>query len=115
MEGESSRGPQPRFDKLDENYRTWATYCKAYLKNRAVWSAVVEPRPLVTPVPVGDAATAAATATAKEQTRAAAAWDRKNEVALSDIMMAVKPHLLNIVEDCVTAKKACDNLRILFE
>jgi len=31
MEGESSRGPQPRFDKLDENYRTWATYCKAYL------------------------------------------------------------------------------------
>ena len=115
MEGESSRGPQPRFDKIDENYRTWATYCKAYLKNRAVWSAVVEPRPLVTPVPVRDAATAAAMATANEQTRAAAAWDRKNEVALSDIMMAVKPHLLNIVEDCVTAKEAWDNLRILFE
>jgi len=106
MEGESSRGPQPPFDKLDENYRTWATYCKAYLKNRAVWSAVLEPHPLVTPVPVRDAATAAPIATANEQTRAAAAWDRKNEVALSDIMMAVKPHLLNIVEDCVTAKEA---------
>ena len=115
MDGESSRGPQPRFDKLDENYRTWATYCRAYLNNRGVWSAVVEPRPLVTPAPVGDAATVAETAMANEQTKAAAAWDRKNEVALSDIMLAVKPHLLNIVEDCVTAAQAWDNLRVLFE
>ena len=115
MEGESSRGTQPRFDKLDENYRTWATYCRAYLKNRGVWPAVVEPRPLVTPATVGDAATVAETAMANEQTKAAAAWDRKNEVALSDFMLAVKPHLSNLVEDCITAAKAWDNLRVLFE
>jgi len=73
MDGESSRGLLLRFDKLDDNYRTWATYCKACLKNRGVWSPVVEPRPLVTPAPVRDAATVAATATADEQTKAAAA------------------------------------------
>jgi len=115
MEEESSRGPQPRFEKLDENYRTWATYCKANLKNRGVWSAVVEPRLLVTPAPVENAATVVVTATAEEQTKAAAAWDRKNEVALSDNMLAFRPYLLNIVGDCLTAAEAWDNFRVLFE
>jgi len=122
MEGESFRGGPPRFEKLDEDYRTWSAYCRAYLKNRGVWDAVVTPRPVDAPVgeaAAGAAAEAAAAAadtdTGRAATKAVAAWDRKNEVALSDIMMAIKPHLLNIVEDCTTAAEAWYNLQVLFE
>jgi len=122
MEGESFRGGPPRFEKLDEDYRTWSAYCCAYLNNRGVRDVVVTPRPRFTPVgeaAAGFAAEAAAAAadtdTGRAAAKAAAAWDRKNEVALSDILMAIKPHLLNIVEDCTTAAEARLNLQVLFE
>lgn len=45
MDGEGARGVAPRFEKLDEDYRTRSTYCRAYLRDKGVWIAVVNPRP----------------------------------------------------------------------
>lgn len=47
MDGDVGGGAQPRFDNLDEDYRTWATYCRAYLRSKGVWTAVVTARPVV--------------------------------------------------------------------
>lgn len=119
------RGTAPRFEKLDEDYRTWSTYCRAFLKDKGVWTAVVSPPPVVGPEPPVAGAEAAASASThaaipavrtayERQVKERANWERMNEVALSNIMMAVKPHLLPVVEDCTTASQAWDNLRVLF-
>lgn len=127
MEGETVRAGPPRFEKLDEDYRTWSTYARAYLKNRGVWSAVVDARPgsvlplagetVIGPGLEGNAggATPVAEAARLAFDKAKAAWDRKNEVALSDIQMAVKPHLLSLVEDCALASEEWESLKTLFE
>eukprot|EP00170_Pyropia_yezoensis_P007188 contig_29355_g7210 len=129
MEGEGSRSTKLFFDRLDEDYRTWSTYCKAWLKDNGSWVAVVTPRPTVNPVPVvvtppdGEpAATAAAHAAAgaarsdhAKQLKALEEWERRDERALAEIQLAVTPHLLNIVSECQSAAEAWDCLRILFE
>lgn len=91
--------------------------------------AVVTPRPILPPEPnpvapptddplaaaVADKAADAARVVHEAAVKAVTKRDRKKEVALSDVMMSVKPHLLNLVEDCTTAAEAWDNIRVLFE
>eukprot|EP00170_Pyropia_yezoensis_P002220 contig_9317_g2224 len=129
MEGEGSRSTKLFFDRLDEDYRTWSTYCKASLKDNGNWVAVVTPRLTVNPIPVvvtppdGEpAATAAAHAASgaarsdhDKQLKALEEWERRDERAQAEIQLAVKPHLLNIVSECQSAAEAWDCLRILFE
>lgn len=114
MDGEPSRGGNPRFDRLDDDYTTWSVYCQAYLQDRGVWFTVVTPRPARRVLPPGAAADVVRAAE-DEVTKAAANWDRKNEIALSNIRLAVKPHLLSLVTGCNTATEAWGNLKALFE
>lgn len=129
MDGEGSKGTKLYFERLDEDYRSWSTYCKAYLRDNGNWAAVVTPRPVLVPSPevvippAGDVAGTSASHAAAMQAREARdknlmaleEWDRKDEKALAQIQMAVKPHLLNLVADCKSAAEAWDCLRVLFE
>lgn len=114
MDGDVARSGPPRFDKLDEDYRTWSTYCKAYLKNRGVWAVIESPRP-ARPAPLLGADPATTLAADRQADKDGQLWDRRNEVALSDIQLGVKPHLLHLVEDCATAAEAWLALKVMFE
>lgn len=130
MDGEGSRGGPPRFEKLNDDYRTWSVYCKAYLQDRGVLHMVETPRPVVGPVHVtaqppegadpdawsaAHAAACPAVSAHEKQVKELAVWQRKEEIALSNIKMSVKKHLLGMLEDCETAAEAWDTLRALFE
>lgn len=119
----------PKFDRLDDDYRTWSIYCEAYLQDRGVWHTVVGPRPVVHPPPdvaeppegtdpAGTSAAHAATARAllahEKEVKELAAWERKEEIALSNINMTVKPHLVRMLADCKTAAEAWGCLKDLF-
>lgn len=129
MDRYSTRGMQLRFEKLVDDYQSWASYCRALRVNKWVWVSVVTPRPIpppeleqVFPPKDDQLATAAALMAAdaarvvyEAMVKAVTTWDRKNEVALSDVMMEVKPHILNLVADCTTAAEVWDNQGVLFE
>lgn len=99
MEPDAVRAGPPRFDILEEDYRAWSTYAKAYLKNRGVWSVVFTPRPILpanpgmVEPPTRNPTAAAAAMVAVNADRVArkavektvVQWDRRSEVALSDI------------------------------
>eukprot|EP00170_Pyropia_yezoensis_P000637 contig_2993_g638 len=51
----------------------------------------------------------------EKQLKALEEWERRDERALEEIQLAVKPDLLNIVSECQSAAEAEDCLRILFE
>lgn len=91
----------PRFEPLgDDNYKTWSTYCRAYLRSRELWAVVVTPRP----DPKGDGGLTALTS-----------WERKDQLALSHIQLCVKPHVLRIVEACDSAGEAWSLLHDTFQ
>lgn len=130
MEGEGPRRAHFQFEKLEENYRAWSAYCKAYLTSKELWEVVETPRPGLTPMPqvaappegVEPAATSAAHAAEREirelrekELKALQAWTKKDAVALAEIQMAVKPHLLDLVVGCRSAAEAWECLRVLFE
>lgn len=111
----------PKLEGLDDDYRMWSIYCEAYLRDRGVWHTVIGPRLVVGPPsaagdpPAGTdaAATSVAHATAaralaahEKQVDDLAAWERKEEIALSNIKMTVKPHLVGMLADCKTAGEA---------
>lgn len=77
MEGDMPRGGAPRFEKLDEDYTTWSSYCKAYLKAKGAWPTVATPRP-VRRVLVGDATSEEKEAAKREDDKAIATWDRND-------------------------------------
>lgn len=121
MEGEGARGILRRFDMLDDDYRTWSVYCKAYLQNIGVWHTVVSPRPVVEPPPImaqheksGDEASSSAAHAAasrvmsahEKQVKELAVWERKEMIALSNIKLSVKKHLIGMLEDCQIAAEA---------
>lgn len=77
---------------------------------------------LVTPPEGEPAATAAAHAAAHsvredhaKQIKTPEEWERRDEKALAEIQLAVKPHLRNIVSECRSAAEAWNCLRVLFE
>lgn len=81
----------PRFEHLgDGNYATWSGYCRAYLISRDLWLPVTTERP----------------ASKEDQD----IWDRKDVLALAQIQLCVKPHLLPMVVSCTTSKEAWDML-----
>lgn len=84
-------GSGPRFEQLnDGNYATWSCYCRAYLISRELWQPIATSRP--------------------EPREEQDAWDRKDALALAQIQLCVKAHLLPMVVSCKTAKEAWDML-----
>lgn len=120
MEGEGSRSTKLFFDRLDEDYRSWSTWCVAWLRDIGKWVAVVTPRPTIASIPTvvtppaGDPATTvgshAASVAARiehaKQVKDLEDWERRDEKALAEIQLAAKPHLPDIVSECRSAAEA---------
>lgn len=84
-------GIGPRFEQLgDGNYATWSCYCRAFLISRELWLPISTSRP--------------------ESREERDTWDRKDALALAQIQLCVKAHLLPMVVSCKTAKEAWDML-----
>lgn len=117
MEEDPPKGGTFKIAPLDDDYRTWAFYCKAHLMSRGIWHTVVEPCPVVPPpLPEGDAHATAAYATARaEAIKSRKTWIKHNEFALADIQLTIKPHLVQEVCACTTAAEAWEALKGLFE
>lgn len=91
--------------------------------------AVVNPRPVVDPIPSvatppdGEPAATAAFHAARREVRESfdkqvkylEEWKRHDGRALAEIQPAVKPHFLNLVMECSSATEAWAQLRTLFE
>ena len=92
----------PWFAQLDDDYKVWAAYQHAQLKNENLWKAVVKDSP-------------AARAYDKKADPVVPEWDAMNEAALATIQMSVKPVQRSKVTSVDTAKEASDALKVMFD
>ena len=92
----------PRFAQLDGDYKVWAAYHRAQLRQEKLWAAVVTDLP-------------ASASDDKKSDPVVEARDAMLESSLATIRVSDKPVHLNRVTSVDTAKKARDALKVMFE
>ena len=88
------------------NYRSWAFALKMLLKAHELWEVIEDEEE------GGEEAAPKAVAAKKMETKA---WKKKDQLALSNIALAVKPSEQEHIYSCATAKEAWNCLKELYE
>lgn len=90
----------PAFDGT--NYRSWSFSMKMLLKARELWEVIEEP-------------VAEGSSESPSGEKRGAKWHKKDQLALSNIVLALKPAEQEQVHDCKTAKEAWDRLQEVYQ
>ena len=101
-----------RISALDgTNYRSWAFSMRMLLKAHELWEVVGEDEDATeTTEP-----TAETSGGGKREKRKDAKWYKKDQLALSNIALSIKPSEQEHIYNCSTAKEAWDCLKELYE
>jgi gag-polypeptide of LTR copia-type/Domain of unknown function (DUF4219) len=98
----------PAFD--GSNYRSWSFSMKMLLKARELWDVIEDETTNVT-----RESTSEGTPEGGTQPRRDAVWHKKDQLALSSIVLSLKPAEQEQVYDCQTAKEAWTHLQEVYK
>ena len=94
------------------NYRSWAFSMKMLLKAHELWEVIEDEEELVEGEQ--DSGNVSGVA-AKKGKQAEAKWRRKDQLALSNIALALKPSEQEHIYNCSMAKDAWNSLKEIYE
>jgi len=96
------------------NYRSWAFSMRMLLKAHELWEVIGEDED-TTETTEQLTAEANTSGGSKKEKRKDAKWHKKDQLALSNIALSVKPSEQEHIYNCATAKEAWDCLKDLYE